>query len=137
MDQSIKAGVYGFVLAIIINLLLASLLTLPNILSFIPSFVAAIFTIYISRLETLKDGLVAAFMTYIFNDGILVTVSLATFYFANEPYPSYNIDVWTMLSPIVQAVSAVIAGYIGVRIAQKMKPARELPPSPPPQLPPV
>jgi hypothetical protein len=137
MDQSIKAGVYGFILAIILNLLLASLLILPDILSFIPSFVAAIFTIYISRLETLKDCLVAAFMTYIFNDGILVTLSFATFYFANEPYPSYNIDVWTMLSPIVQAVTAVIAGYIGVRLAQKRKPAPELPPSTPPQLPPV
>jgi uncharacterized membrane protein YdcZ (DUF606 family) len=137
MDRSIKAGVYGFMLAIIINLLLASLLTLPDILSFIPSFVAAIFTIYISRLETLKDGLVAAFMTYIFSDGILGTIVLATSYFANEPYPSFNIDVWIMLSPVVQAVTAVIAGYIGVRLAQKRKPAQELPLSPPPQLPPV
>ena len=137
MDQSIKAGVYGFMLAIIINLLLASLLTLPDILSFIPSFVAAIFTIYISRLETLKDGLVAAFMTYIFSDGILGTIVLATSYFANEPYPSFNIDVWIMLSPVVQAVTAVIAGYIGVRLAQKRKPAQELPAPIPPQLPPV
>jgi len=134
MDQSIKAGVYGFLLAVVINLfsLFSSIY-----FDFIPSFLAAIFVIYIFRLGTLKDGLVAAFMTYIFNDGILNTMGLASYYFANESIPSFNVDVWTMLSPIVSAVTAVIAGYIGVRLAQKRKPARELPPSSPPQLPPV
>ncbi|MFZ0965852.1 MAG: hypothetical protein WAN82_04425 [Candidatus Bathyarchaeia archaeon] len=131
MDQSIKAGVYGFLLAVVINLLS------PVYLYFIPSFLVAILAIYIFRLGTLKEGLVAAFMTYILCDGILNTLGLATYYFANESIPSFNVDVWTMLSPIVSAVTAVIAGYIGVRLAQKRKPARELPSSPPPQLPPV
>lgn len=131
MDRSIKAGVSGFLLAVVINLFS------PVYLYFIPSFLVAILVIYIFRLGTLKDGLVAAFMTYIFTDGILGTIVLAMSYFANEPYPSFDVDVWTMLSPIVSAVTAVIAGYIGVRLAQKRKSARELPPSPPPQLPPV
>jgi uncharacterized membrane protein len=131
MDQSIKAGVYGFLLAVVINLFS------PIYLDFIPSFLVAILVIYIFRLGTLKDGLVAAFMTYIFTDGILGTIVLATSYFANEPYPSFNVDIWIMLSPVVQAVTAVIAGYIGVRLAQKRKPARELPAPIPPQLPPV
>jgi uncharacterized membrane protein len=131
MDRSIKAGVSGFLLAVVINLFS------PIYLDFVPSFLVAILAIYIFRLGTLKDGLVAAFMTYIFSDGILGTISLATLYFANEPYPSFDVDVWTMFSPIVSAVTAVIAGYIGVRLAQKRKPARELPLSPPPQLPPV
>jgi len=131
MDRSIKAGVSGFLLAVVINLFS------PIYLDFVPSFLVAILAIYIFRLGTLKDGLVAAFMTYIFNDGILGSISLATLYLANEPYPSFNVDVWTMFSPIVSAVTAVIAGYIGVQIAQKRKPVRELPLSPPPQLPPV
>ena len=131
MDRSIKAGVSGFLLAVVINLFS------PIYLDFVPSFLVAILAIYIFRLGTLKDGLVAAFMTYIFSDGILGTISLATLYFANEPYPSFDVDVWTMFSPIVSAVTAVIAGYIGVRLAQKRKPARELPLSLPPQLPPV
>jgi uncharacterized membrane protein len=131
MDQSIKAGVYGFLLAVVINLFS------PIYLDFIPSFLVAILAIYIFRLGALKDGLVAAFMTYIFTDGILGTIVLATSYFANEPYPSFNVDIWIMLSPVVQAVTAVIAGYIGVRLAQKRKPARELPAPIPPQLPPV
>jgi hypothetical protein len=131
MDQSIKAGVSGFLLAVVINLLS------PTYLDFIPSFLVAILVIYIFRLGALKDGLVAAFMTYIFTDGILGTIVLAMSYFANEPYPSFNVDIWIMLSPVVQAVTAVIAGYIGVRLAQKRKPARELPAPIPPQLPPV
>ena len=131
MDRSIKAGVSGFLLAVVINLFS------PIYLDFVASFLVAILAIYIFRLGTLKDGLVAAFMTYILSDGILGTISLAMLYLANEPYPSFNVDVWTMFSPIVSAVTAVIAGYIGVRLAQKRKPARELPLSPPPQLPPV
>jgi hypothetical protein len=122
MDPSIKAGVTGFLLAVIVNLLS------PVYLDFAPSFLAAFLAIYLFGLGTLKDGLVVAFMTYIFNDGILGTISLAMLYLANEPYPSINIDIWTMLSPIVSAATAVIVGYIGVRLAQKRKPARELPP---------
>jgi uncharacterized membrane protein YfcA len=89
---------------------------------------AAILAIYIFRLGTLKDGLVAAFMTYIFYDGILGTISLATLYFTNQPYGPFDVDIWTMFSPIVSAATAVIASYIGVWLAQKRKPARELPP---------
>jgi uncharacterized membrane protein YdcZ (DUF606 family) len=131
MDRSIKAGVCGFLLAVVINLFS------PIYLDFVPSFLVAILAIYIFRLGALKDGLVTAFMTYIFTDGILGTIVLATSYFANQPYGPFNIDVWTMFSPIVSAVTAVIAGYIGVWLAQKRKPAQELPLSPPPQLPPV
>jgi ABC-type Mn2+/Zn2+ transport system permease subunit len=131
MDRSIKSGVFGFVLSVIINLLS------PVYLYFVPSFLVAILVVYIYRLETVKEGLVAAFMTYVFSDGILGTITLATYYFTNEPYPSFNIDVWTMFSPVVSAVTAVIAGYIGVWLVQKRKPAQNLPLSPTSQLPPV
>jgi uncharacterized membrane protein len=93
----------------------------------------AILAIYVFRLGALKDGLVAAFMTYIFTDGILSTISLAISYSANEPYPSFNVDVWTMLSPIVSAATAVIAGYIGILLAQRGKQLRQLPPLVSPQ----
>jgi hypothetical protein len=123
MDPSMKAGISGFLLAVVINLFS------PVYLDLIPSFLAAILAIYFFRLGTLKDGLVAAFMTYIFADGILGTIGLATLYFASEPYPSFNVDIWTMFSPIVSAVTAAIAGYIGVWLARKRKPARELLPA--------
>jgi hypothetical protein len=130
MDQSIKAGVYGFLLAIIINLFS------PIYLYFVPSFLAAIFVIYIFRLGTLKDGLVAAFITYIFSEGILDTISLATLYLTSEPY-TLSVDIWIVFSPIVSSITALIAGYAGVWLAQKRTPAQEFPPPIPPQSPPV
>lgn len=131
MDPAIKAGISGFLLAIIINVFS------PVFLYFVPSFLAAVLAVYIYRLGTLKDGLVAAFMTHIFNDGILGTVSLASFYAENKPYPSFTVDVWTMLTPLVSAVTAVIAAYVGVWLTKIRKPPPGLPSAPSPQLPPA
>jgi hypothetical protein len=123
MDKSIKAGILGFSLAFIINIVSS-----PVYLYFVPAFLATILVIYVFGLRTLKDGLVAAFMTYIFNEGILSTISYASYYLANEPYPAFNIEVWMIFYPIVFAVTAVVAGYVGVLLAQTKKPAPE--PSP-------
>ena len=130
MNPSIKAGISGFLVAIVINLFS------PVYLDFVPSFLAAILVIFVYGLDTFRDGLVAAFMTYIFNEGILGTLSLATFYVTNESYPSFNVDIFTVFYPIVNAVSAFIAGYVGIMLVHKMKPTRELP-SPPPLPPPM
>lgn len=130
MDQSIKSGIFGFSLVVIINLFS------PIYLDFISSFFVAILAVYMFRLSTLKDGLVAAFMTYIFSDGILGTTTLATLYLTNKPY-TLPVDILTMFFPIVQATTTVIAGYIGVWLVQKMRLTRELPQPLPPQLPPV
>lgn len=113
MDRSILAGISGFLLVIFVNLFS------PVYLDFIPSFVVAILVIYVFRLGTLREGLVAAFMTYIFSDAILGTTSWAISYFSNEQIPAFSVDVWTMISPIVSAVSIMIAAYIGARLAQK------------------
>jgi hypothetical protein len=129
MDRSMRAGISGFLLALTINFLTSGLLY------FIPSFLAAILIIYLYRIETLKDGLIAAFMTYIFNDGILSTIGLATYYFENTPY-EVSVDIWLVLYPIANAVTAMIAGYVGIWLVHKMKPTRELP-SPPPLPPPM
>jgi len=130
MDRSIRAGVSGALVAVMINLFS------PVYLDFFPSFFAAIFIIYIFRLVTLKDGLVASFMTYIFNEAILNTLIAATYYVANEPY-QLTVDIWIVFSPIVTSITALTAGYVGVRLVQRMKPAPELPPSLPPPIPPV
>jgi len=126
MDRSIQAGVSGALIAITVNLFWPLLY-----FYFIPSFLAALFAIYLFRLETLKDGLIASFMTYIFNDGILGSIASAIVYVSNEPY-TLTVDVWMVLSPTVTSISALIAGYIGVRLVQRMKPTPSLPPSLPP-----
>jgi hypothetical protein len=128
MDRSVAAGITGFLLAVAINLFS------PVYLYFIPSFLAAILVIYFFRLGTLRDGLVVAFMTYIFNDGILNTYTLATYY--NQQYPAFHVDALTMVYPIVSAITAVIAAYIGAQFAKARKPAEELPPIVQSQVPP-
>ena len=130
MDRCIRAGIYGALIAFALNMVS------PVYLYFFPSFLAAIFAIFVSRLVTLREGLVASFMTYVFSDGILNAIVAATFYITNEPY-TLTIDIWIILSTLASAFSALIAGYVGVSIAQRIKPARELPPSLPPPLPPV
>ena len=116
MDQSIKAGIVGAVLAVIVNV------ANPLYLSFLPTFIVAIIVIFICRLDTFKDGLIAAYMTYIFNEGILTTLYLALLYAANQPYPTVTIDPTIILSPILSAISATIAAYIGVWLARKRIP---------------
>ena len=114
LNQSIKVGVYGVLLAVIINLFS------PIYLYFIPSFLAAILVVYIFKLGILKDGLVAVFTTYIFSDAILNTIGLASLYLANGTY-NWSVDISAVFFPIINAVTALIAAYIGVWLVQKMR----------------
>ena len=127
MDRSMAAGITGFLFAIVINLFS------PVYLYFVPSFLVAIVVIYFYRLDTLRDGLVTAFMIYIFNDAVYSAIGGALYY--NQQY-SFFVDFWTVTSPIVSAISAVIAAYIGVLFAKVRKPAQELPPIVQTQVPP-
>lgn len=125
MDQSIKAGILGTILALVVNLLS------PVYLDWVPAFIVSIFAIYVYRLSTLKDGLIAALLTYILNNGILGTLTLAVLYVSNEPYPQITIDPYTMLSPIITAISALVAAYIGIWLTTRGKPPTPKQPSPP------
>jgi hypothetical protein len=120
MDQSLKAGFFGFLLATAINLFL------PISLYFIPQFLAAIVAIYIHRLGTIKDGLVASFVTYVFNDVVLNTLIYISMYLTNEPYTA-TVDIVEIIYPIVNAASILIACYIGVWLVQKTKRAAPSP----------
>jgi hypothetical protein len=117
MDQSIKAGILGIVLAVFVNL---SILV-PAPFDFLPTFVIAIFAIYVFRLTTFKDGLIATFMTYIFNEGIINTLILADYYTSNRPY-TLTITTYLIPDPIITATSAIIAAYIGTWLAKKRTP---------------
>jgi uncharacterized membrane protein YfcA len=122
MDRSIKAGVAGFALAIIISLFLPP--STPIILTFVPSFLAAIIMIFVFKVGTFKDGLVATLMTYFFNDAITSAIGVAEYY--NKLYaPPLTVDASVVLSPIIEAATAIIAAYIGARLVQSMKPPKE------------
>jgi len=129
MDRCIRAGIYGALISLLCGLFFSDLY-------FIPSFLATILVIYVSRLLTLREGLVTSLMTYFFSDGFLTTIAAAIYFGTNEPYV-LTIDIWVVILPLVSTFSAIIAAYVGVRLAQKVKPVQELPPSLPPPLPPV
>jgi uncharacterized membrane protein YfcA len=86
--------------------------------------VVSILVIFIFGLDTLKEGLVASFMTYLFTIGITSTVAGAIYYYANEQYV-LTFDVYTVVSPILTAMTAVIAAYVGVWLAKKRKPQQQ------------
>lgn len=130
MDRCISAGIYGALISLFINLFS------PVYLYFLPSFLAAIFAVYVARLRTSREGLVTSFMTFIFGDGLSNTLVAATYYLTNEPY-TLTIDIGVVLSPILSALSAVLAGYVGVRLVSRVKPTQEMPQQLPPPIPPV
>jgi hypothetical protein len=137
MDRCVNAGISGALLSLFISLFFG--LFLPVYLYFLPSFLAAIFAIYISRLGTTREGLVTSLMTFVLGDGIFNTLNNATYYLTtSEPY-ILNVDIGIVVSPILSAFFAVFAGYIGVRLVGKAKPTQEVPQPqmPPPPIPPV
>ena len=121
MDRSIRAGITGLSIALLINLFS------PVDLVFVPSFLASILAIYILRVVTFREGLITSLLTYAFNGGVLGTLSLATLYFENKPY-TLTVDVLTVFLPLASSITALIATYIGVQLVQRTKPSREMPP---------
>jgi hypothetical protein len=134
VDRSIRAGITGAIMAVVIN----GFSPIP--LYFIPSFLAAILVIILFRLGTLKDGLIVAFMTYLFNVEILSFLAAAQYYNTAYTIPLVGLDI--VLSPIFDLITALIAGLVGPWLVHRMKPAppspeHELPPPMPKPLPPV
>jgi hypothetical protein len=120
MDRSIKAGIAGLALAVIINLTIS----LPLYLEFVPSFLAAIIAIFIFKVGTFKDGLVATLITYFFNDQILNSIGLALYYVEKKQY-ILTVDTSAVFSSVIEALTAIVAAYVAVRVVQGMKPKKE------------
>lgn len=130
MERSIRAGILGSVISVFI------VQFIPYYLYFLPSFFASLIAIYFSRLNEIKDCLLAAFMTYFISSAVSNVVAAALLYASGEPY-TLIIDISIVVSPLLDIVTAFLAAYIGVRLAQRAKPAPpELPPTLKP-LPPV
>lgn len=117
MDRSIGAGILGIVLATIINI---SIIISPP-LDWLPTFIIVIIVIFVYRLGTVKDGLIAAFMTYIFSQAIIDTLVIADYYTSNRTY-TLTITAYLLPDPIITAISALIAAYTGVWLARKRTP---------------
>jgi len=120
MERSIRAGILGSIISVFITLFI------PYYLYFLPSFFASIIAIYFSRLSEMRDCLLAAFMTYFISSAVNNAVAAALFYASGEPY-TLIIDAFIVVSPLLDIVTAFLAAYIGLRLAQRAKPVPELP----------
>jgi len=110
--------------------------------AFVPSFAVVILVIYVFGLASVKEGLLVAFMTYVFSDGITGTIILTDLYLSGKPY-AFDIDPYILVLQLIYPLTAAIAGYVGVKLVQKLRPPTKetQPPTsfPPPQepIPPV
>jgi len=128
MDQAIKAGISGLIIALFITILS------PAYLYFLPQLVASIITIYLFDLKTTKDGLLATFITYLFTLGVLDSLSAVAYFVSNEPV-NFTVDIWIILDQILTPLSSLPAALAGVWLAKKRP--RVTTPPPPAPIPPV
>jgi len=124
VDRSIKAGIFGFILVVVVYFFLPPVPSYVNFyLNFVPQFLVSLLVIYIFRLKAFKDGLVAALLTYIVSYGIVESLSFALLYSENKIQQPFTIDAGVITLPIIWAGTAVLAGYLGVWIAKMRQPS--------------
>ncbi|MCW4020817.1 MAG: zinc ribbon domain-containing protein [Candidatus Bathyarchaeota archaeon] len=119
LGKMLQIGMLGAVLSTMIS----SFSPLNVDLYFIPSFVSSLIAVYLMRTRELNESVAVALAVYIFADGILAVYFLGTLYSQRIPLAEvYGNYIPTLQDVIMYAgspVSAVVAGYIGNKIAPK------------------
>ena len=124
----LEAGLLGAFLSIMIGSLNSSGINL----SFLPSFIGALVSIFLFKTRRLDEAITIALAVYIFSDAIINVINLASLYFSNmswidlagqmpEVYDELH-QVPTLLDVIIYAIdpiSAIAAAYIGLKITPK------------------
>ncbi len=94
-------------------------------LYFIPSFVASLIVIFLSRTRKFDDALIIAMSVYLFADAIMGGLILGSLYATNTSLAElYGNSVPTLLDVIMYVahpITAFIAGYIGIRLTSKTR----------------
>jgi len=126
MLRIIQAGVIGAFLTVMMESLS------PGIdLYFLPAFASSLISVYISRVRRLDEAVGVALAVYLFADAITGGIILGSLYAQRIPlaeiYGDYVPSLVDVLAYAASPVTAVIAGYIGARLAPATR-ARELPP---------
>lgn len=120
--RPILLGLLGSFLALAIDSMISFINSAANVY-FIPYFIASLIVIYFSGTKNEKDGVITAIVTYLFTDAIFASTLLGELYITGQPLASlYNHYVPTLLDVFMYAISpvtALLAGYIGSKIAPK------------------
>ncbi len=116
----LKIAIPGAILSITIILFSA-----PLDLYFIPSFVASIIVVYLSRTKKIDDAIVISAIVYLLTDGIINGTNLAVLYVNNQSfaaYPEIVNKVPTLLDVLMYIISPItvfVAAYLGSRFSPK------------------
>ena len=119
LGRILQAGVLGAFLSVMISSLSPQNLDLY----FIPSFLSALIIIYLSRSRRLVEAVTIALAVYVFADAIAAGVTLG---FLNsqgmslsEAYGNYVPSLLDVIMYSASPITAVVAGFIGFRLAPK------------------
>lgn len=123
----LQAGLIGAFLSVLISSFSPQGLDLY----FIPSFLSSLVAIYLSRARRLDEAVTTALTVYLFADGIWSGIALGSLYSQGIPladaYGSYVPTLMDVIMYTADPVTAVVAGYIGVRLTSR---GRARPPPP-------
>lgn len=116
----IRLGVVGTLLSITI-----SMFTSPLDLYFLPSFIASLAIIFLSKTGRFRDAIIIAMTTYLFTDAVAAGLTLGYLYALNEPLSSlYGNYIPTLLDVLMYSISpatAIVASYVGSRLSLRGK----------------
>jgi len=123
----LQAGVLGAFFSVMI-----SSFSPQNInMYFIPSFLSSLLTIFMSRSKRLDEAVTVSLAVYLFADAILAGIALGSLYIQDVPladlYGNYVPTLVDVIMYTVSPITAVVAGYIGVRLSARTR-AAERPP---------
>ena len=117
----LKIAIPGAILSITIILFSA-----PLDLYFIPSFVASLIVVYLSRTKKIEYAIVISAIVYLLTDGIINGTNLAILYLNNQSfadYPEIVNKVPTLLDVLMYIISPItvfVAAYLGSRFSPKI-----------------
>lgn len=127
MEPVFKAGIAGVIVSFVITFVFFQF----N-LYFFPSFVASLIVIYFYELKATKDALLATFITYMFTDWVIGSLSYLV---SLDQTFTITVDVGMALGLISTPLTALVAGFMGAEFAKTRRhaiPTLQPVPIPPP-----
>jgi len=119
IGRILQAGVMGAFLSILIS----SFSPQGVDMYFIPSFLSSLIAVYLARARRLDEAVAIALTVYVFADGILTGIALGTLYFQgislSDVYAGYVPTLVDVIMYTADPVTAIVAGYIGVRLTSR------------------
>ena len=123
METYLKAGIYGVVLSIAVNLLMLTF-GLGGFPPFLSAFIAVIAIIFFYKIENVKEALVVSLMSYFFSNSFFSAFLYGLLYIETLTEPvmvEIQFSVLDLIDLIFTPIITIIAAYLGVYIVRIQK----------------